>query len=201
VNRRSLMADEGDVLAMNSALWAMTGYSEPELSQMKIQDFYLEPADRLRLIAEVRAHRSVGGFDTSWMKKDGSVIDVRLAVSSLVIGGDDFLLTTAEDVTERRRTKEEIDFIFCHGEYAGRKIQNGPRVILLDLKLPKVDGLEVLRRVKDDSRTQPITVVMLPSSREERDINESYRLGGNSYITKPVEFDQFAEAVRDLGMY
>jgi two-component system response regulator len=96
---------------------------------------------------------------------------------------------------------EALEFIFATGAYAGRKIENSPRVILLDLKLPKVDGLEVLRRVKADPRTKDIPVVVLTSSREERDIVESYELGVNSYITKPVDFDQFTEAVRVLGYY
>ena len=96
---------------------------------------------------------------------------------------------------------EALEFIFCTGKYAGRKVENGPKVILLDLKLPKVDGLEVLRRVKADPRTKHIPVVVLTSSREERDIVESYQLGVNSYITKPVDFDQFTEAVRQLGYY
>jgi two-component system response regulator len=98
---------------------------------------------------------------------------------------------------------EALEFIFCTGEYAYRNEENcrQPRVILLDLKLPKVDGLEVLRRIKGDDLTKSIPIVMMTSSREERDIVESYRLGVNSYIVKPVDFDQFIEAVRQLGMY
>ena len=96
---------------------------------------------------------------------------------------------------------EALDFIFCTGAYAHRDITNGPKVVLLDLKLPLVDGLDVLQRVKGDPRTRMIPVVVLTSSREERDIVESYRLGVNSYITKPVDFEQFTEAVRTLGMY
>ena len=96
---------------------------------------------------------------------------------------------------------EALEFIFCTGEYAHRSIENGPKVILLDLKLPLVDGLEVLRRIKADLRTQTVPVVVLTSSNQERDIVESYQLGVNSYITKPVEFEQFAEAVRQLGFY
>jgi CheY-like chemotaxis protein len=80
-------------------------------------------------------------------------------------------------------------------------MRNGPKVILLDLKLPKVDGLEVLRRIKGDPRTRIIPVVVLTSSREERDIVESYNLGVNSYIVKPVDFEQFTESVRQLGLY
>lgn len=96
---------------------------------------------------------------------------------------------------------EAMEFLFCEGQYAGRKIDNGPRVILLDLKLPKVDGLEVLRRVKGDPRTKNIPVVVLTSSKEQSDIVESYRLGVNSYIVKPVNFERFVTAVQELGMY
>jgi len=96
---------------------------------------------------------------------------------------------------------EALDFIFCTGPYAGRDFADKPKVILLDLKLPKVDGLEVLRRIKSDSKTQSIPVVLLTSSREERDVIDGYRLGTNSYIVKPVEFEQFTNAVRELGMY
>jgi two-component system response regulator len=100
-----------------------------------------------------------------------------------------------------RNGAEALEFIFCTGAYAQRSILSGPKVILLDLKLPLVDGLEVLQRIKGDPRTRMIPVVVLTSSREERDIVESYRLGVNSYITKPVDFEQFTEAVRTLGMY
>jgi CheY-like chemotaxis protein len=96
---------------------------------------------------------------------------------------------------------EALDFIFGTGGYAGRDVTDRPKVILLDIKLPKVDGLEVLRRIKGDPRTRTIPVVLLTSSREERDIIDGYNLGGNSYIVKPVEFDQFTGAVRELGMY
>lgn len=96
---------------------------------------------------------------------------------------------------------EALDFIFGEGVHAGRKVEDLPRVILLDLKLPKVDGLEVLRRVKGDPRTKMIPVVVLTSSKEQRDVVESYQLGVNSYIVKPVNFAGFAEAVKDLGFY
>jgi two-component system response regulator len=96
---------------------------------------------------------------------------------------------------------EALDFIFSTGEYAHRGSATAPKVILLDLKLPKVDGLEVLRRIKADPRTRVIPVVILTSSREERDMTESYQLGVNSYIVKPVDFTQFTEAVRHLGLY
>jgi two-component system response regulator len=96
---------------------------------------------------------------------------------------------------------EALEYIFGSGAYTERDINYTPKVILLDLKLPKVDGKEVLRRIKADERMRSIPVVVLTSSDEERDIVESYRLGVNSYITKPVDFDQFTEAVRQLGLY
>ena len=96
---------------------------------------------------------------------------------------------------------EALEFVFCEGPHAARRITDGPKVILLDLKLPKVDGLEVLRRLKADPGTQAIPVVVLTSSREERDVVESYQLGVNSYIVKPVNFDQFTDAVRQVGLY
>jgi CheY-like chemotaxis protein len=96
---------------------------------------------------------------------------------------------------------EALDFIFCRNAYAGRKIENGPKVVLLDLKLPRVDGLEVLRTLKSDRRTKMIPVVILTSSKEQSDVIESYHLGVNSYIVKPVNFEQFAEAVQKLGWY
>ncbi|RIK05913.1 MAG: two-component system response regulator [Acidobacteria bacterium] len=94
-----------------------------------------------------------------------------------------------------------LDFLFQRGEYEGRNGQNAPKLVLLDLKLPKVDGLEVLRQVKGDPSTKSIPIVVLTSSREERDIVESYQLGVNSYIVKPVDFEQFTESVRQLGLY
>jgi len=96
---------------------------------------------------------------------------------------------------------EALDYIFGAGAYAGRDMNHKPKMILLDLKLPKVDGLEVLRRIKSDPRTKAIPVVVMTSSREERDIIESYRFGINSYVVKPVDFKQFAEAGRLLGLY
>jgi two-component system response regulator len=96
---------------------------------------------------------------------------------------------------------EALEYLFCTGPYAHREINNPPKVVLLDLKLPKVDGLEVLKKIKADARTRTIPVVMLTSSREERDIIESYQLGVNSYIVKPVDFEQFTEVVRQLGLY
>ncbi len=96
---------------------------------------------------------------------------------------------------------EALQFIFCEGPHAGRSFENPPKLILLDLKLPKVDGLEVLQRIKGDERTKSIPVVMLTSSKEQNDVVESYHLGVNSYIVKPVNFEAFSETVQKLGMY
>lgn len=97
--------------------------------------------------------------------------------------------------------EEVLQYIFCEGPYAGRDINDVPRLILLDLKMPKVDGLEVLRRLKSDKRTCIIPVVLLTSSKEDKDIIESYALGVNSYIVKPVDFEGFVKAVSSLGFY
>lgn len=96
---------------------------------------------------------------------------------------------------------EALEFIFCEGPHAQRRIDNLPKVVLLDLKLPRVDGFEVLRRLKADVRTRGIPVVVLTSSREQSDVVASYNLGVNSYIVKPVNFDSFVKSVSDLGMY
>ena len=97
--------------------------------------------------------------------------------------------------------EEALDFLFARGKFAGRDIQNGPRVVFLDLKLPKVDGIEVLRQVKGDERTKRIPIVVVTSSAEERDRVESYQLGVNSYVVKPIEFDSFVKTITDLGFY
>ena len=110
-------------------------------------------------------------------------------------------MNLANHIQVARDGVEALDFIFCRGPHAGRKIENGPKVILLDLKLPKVDGLEVLRNIKGDPRTKTIPVVVLTSSKEQSDVVESYKLGVNSYIVKPVNFEQFAEAVQKIGLY
>jgi two-component system response regulator len=107
----------------------------------------------------------------------------------------------ANRIQVARDGAEALDFIFAEGAFAGRGTTAAPKVILLDLKLPKVDGLEVLRRLKGDARTKLIPVVMLTSSQEQRDLVESYQLGVNSYIVKPVNFEGFVEAVRQLGFY
>ena len=97
--------------------------------------------------------------------------------------------------------EEALDFLFCRGEHTGRDFEKPPRLVLLDLKLPKVDGLEVLRQIKNDPRTKAIPFVILTASGEERDMVEGYQLGVNSYIQKPVDFVQFREIVKQLGLY
>lgn len=97
--------------------------------------------------------------------------------------------------------EEALDFIFARGQYKKRKPEDSPKLILLDLKLPKIDGLEVLKILKADAVNRIIPVVVLTSSKEENDLIESYRLGVNSYIVKPVDFDKFTDSVRDIGLY
>ena len=96
---------------------------------------------------------------------------------------------------------EALEFIFCEGPHAARRITDSPKVILLDLKLPKIDGLEVLKRIRSDARTKMIPIVMFTSSKAQTDVIKSYQLGVNSYIVKPVNFERFTEAVRDLCLY
>jgi two-component system response regulator len=94
-----------------------------------------------------------------------------------------------------------LDFLFAEGNYAGRQVEETPRVILLDLKMPKVNGLQVLQRIREDERTKRIPVVVLTSSKEDPDIQKCYDLGVNSYVVKPVEFDDFHKAISNLGLY
>jgi two-component system response regulator len=121
--------------------------------------------------------------------------DVELALHAL---RKDKVIRKVEVV---RDGEEALDFLLCRGAYQTRAFDKPPRLVLLDLKLPKVDGLEVLRILKSDPRTQPIPVAILTSSNEDRDLVEGYKLGVNSYIQKPVDFTEFRETVKQLGLY
>jgi CheY-like chemotaxis protein len=107
----------------------------------------------------------------------------------------------ANHIQVARDGEEALQFIFCEGPHSGRRIEDTPKVILLDLKLPKVDGLEVLQRIKSDPRTKSIPIVMLTSSKEQSDVVKSYSLGVNSYLVKPVNFENFIAAVKEVGLY
>ena len=107
----------------------------------------------------------------------------------------------ANNIFTVRDGEEAVEFLFCTGRFADRTFDQHPRLVLLDLKLPKLTGLEVLKLVKNDPRTKAVPVVVLTASREERDLVASYDLGANSYIQKPVDFDQFREIVKSTGLY
>ena len=107
----------------------------------------------------------------------------------------------ANNIQVVRDGEEALDFIFCRGAFTHRTFEHPPKLVLLDLKLPKVDGMEVLKQIKADLRTRIIPVVVMTSSKEERDLVASYHLGANSYIQKPVDFDQFRETVKTVGLY
>lgn len=121
--------------------------------------------------------------------------DLKLALRALKKEGVSGAIHVARDGAEA------LEFLFCEGPHTQRRIEDLPKLILLDLKTPKLDGLEVVKRIKGDPRTRPVPVVVLSSSRQESDVVESYRLGVNSYIVKPVEFEAFAAAIQDLGRY
>jgi two-component system response regulator len=121
--------------------------------------------------------------------------DAELALSSLKKNN------IANNVYIVEDGEEALNFIFAEGKYSGRSVEEKPKLILLDLKLPKIDGLEVLQKIKSNERTKTIPVVVLTSSREENDIIRSYKTGANSYIVKPVDFEKFTKSVSDLGLY
>ena len=126
---------------------------------------------------------------------EDSLADAELAIHTLRRDG----LANAIDLA--RDGEEALDFLFCRGAHSDRTFDDPPHLVLLDLKLPKVDGIEVLRQVKADARTKAIPVVVMTSSKEERDVVSSYQLGVNSYIQKPVDFDQFRDTVKQLGLF
>lgn len=107
----------------------------------------------------------------------------------------------ANKIYAARDGEEALDFLFCRGAFTNRKFDSPPKVVLLDLKLPKVDGLEVLRAVKSDPRTRSVPIVVMTSSSQQRDLIESYKLGVNSYIQKPIDFNEFREVLQRLGYY
>jgi len=107
----------------------------------------------------------------------------------------------ANNIEVARDGEEALDFLFCRGPFTGRSFESPPRLVLLDLKLPKVDGIEVLRTLKSDPRTRAIPVVILTASREEKDMVNGYKLGVNAYIQKPVDFKQFSEMVQSTGLF
>ena len=107
----------------------------------------------------------------------------------------------ANNIVHLTDGQEAIDYLFAEGAYSGRNPMDLPKVLLLDLKLPKLDGLQVLARIRSDERTKLLPVVILTSSQEERDLIESYKLGANSYIVKPVEFENFSKSIREVGLY
>ena len=125
---------------------------------------------------------------------EDSLQDVELTVAALKKS------KIANEIVITRDGDEALDYLYCRGSYAGRATDN-PAVLLLDLKLPKVDGLQVLRQVKSDEKLRVIPVVVLTSSREERDMVQSYQLGVNAYVVKPVDFHEFVNAIKELGVF
>ena len=121
--------------------------------------------------------------------------DAEMTINALKLNG------MADKLLHLKDGAAALDFLFAEGEFAGRNTDDKPKVILLDLKMPKVDGIEVLRKMRADIRTKNIPVVMLTSSKEDPDIKKSYDLGINSYVVKPVEFEDFQKAITDLGLY
>src|SRR6202035_2951984 len=126
---------------------------------------------------------------------DDSVEDVELTVLALRRNKISNDIQVAEDGAEA------LDVLFCRGSHKDRSFSNPPKLVLLDVKLPKVDGLEVLRAIRADERTKAIPVVILTSSKEQKDLIKGYNLGVSAYVQKPVDFEQFSEAIRQIGMF
>jgi two-component system response regulator len=133
--------------------------------------------------------------DVEILLVEDNVHDAELTIRSLK------KVNLANKIVHVKDGEEALDFIFARGEFSGREITDKPKVILLDIKMPKVDGIEVLRQIKSNAITKTIPVVIMTSSREEQDIINSYSLGVNSYVVKPVNFEAFAKAISDLGLY
>ena len=133
--------------------------------------------------------------DVEILLVEDSEDDVELALRAFK------LANLAKTIHVARDGAAALDFLFCQGEFANRKMHKSPKLVLLDYKLPKIDGPEVLRRMKTDERTRVIPVVMLTSSKEQKDVMESYQLGVNAYIVKPVNFEEFTEAIQKLGWF
>jgi two-component system response regulator len=160
-------------------------------------------------LASMPVSRQAGSRAVSRQNRENSLANDKKIILLVEDNPDDEALTLRalkknnimNEVVVARDGAEALDYLFGTGAHAGRAVSDLPQIVLLDLKLPKVDGLEVLRRVRADERTRLQPVAILTTSNEDRDILSSYKLGANSYIRKPVDFEQFMEAVRQLGLY
>ena len=135
------------------------------------------------------------GQDVEILLADDNPSDIELTIYALKQNKLANAIYVAED------GKDALDFIFCRAAHQGRSLTDRPKVVLLDLKLPKLDGLEVLKAIRSDERTRAIPVVILTSSKEQKDIVEGYRLGASAFIQKPVDFEQFRRTIKDVGMF